>query len=40
LEKAKEEAEKYTNMAVDILDRFDDSIFLKELTCFLLDRRF
>lgn len=40
LEKAKEEAEKYTKMAIDILDKFDDNTFLKELTCFLLDRSF
>lgn len=40
LEKAKEEAEKYTKMAIDILDKFDDNFFLKELTCFLLDRSY
>lgn len=40
LEKAKEHAEIYTELAMEILDSFDDSEFLKELTSFLLERNY
>lgn len=40
LEKAKEQAKKYTEKALEILDGFEENEFLKELTGFLLDRDF
>lgn len=40
LEKAKEQAEKYTKKAMEILDEFEKNEFLKELTGFLLERNF
>ncbi|MCM1226873.1 MAG: polyprenyl synthetase family protein [Clostridium sp.] len=40
LENAKEQARKYTVKAMEILDRFDDNDFLKELTKFLLERNY
>ncbi len=40
LEEAKYKAEIYTKKALDILDRFDGNEFLKELTEFLLERKF
>lgn len=38
LEKAKEEAKKVTNKALEILDNFENNEFLKELTKYLLER--
>lgn len=40
LENAKELAKKYTDKALEILDRFDGNEFLKELTSYLLERKF
>ena len=40
IEKAKEEAEKYTKQAMDILDKFDNNEFLKELTEYMLNRNY
>lgn len=40
LENAKEQAKKYTDRALEILDGFEENEFLKELTGFLLDRNF
>lgn len=39
IEKAKEEADRLTGEAMALLDKFDDSDFLKALTMELLDRR-
>ena len=39
LEKSKDEAEKLTNEAISILDNFENSDFLKELTMELLTRK-
>ena len=39
IEKAKQEADSLTNEALEILDLFPDSEFLKALTAELLDRR-
>ena len=39
IEKAKQEADSLTNEALEILDLFPDSEFLKTLTAELLDRR-
>lgn len=38
VEGAKQRAEELTKMALEILDRFDNNRFLKELTKYLLDR--
>lgn len=40
IEKAREEAEKYTKQAMDILDKFDNNEFLKELTEYMLNRNY
>lgn len=40
LEKAKEQAKLYTDKALKTIENFGDSVFLKELTEFLLDRNF
>ncbi|MGN1087140.1 MAG: polyprenyl synthetase family protein, partial [Porcipelethomonas sp.] len=40
LENAKEQAKKYTDRALEILDGFEENEFLKDLTGFLLDRNF
>lgn len=40
IEKAREEAEKYTKQAMDTLDKFDNNEFLKELTEYMLNRNY
>lgn len=40
IEKAREEAEKYTKQAMDILDKFNNNEFLKELTEYMLNRNY
>ena len=40
IKKAREEAEKYTKQAMDILDKFDNNEFLKELTEYMLNRNY
>ena len=40
IEKARKEAEKYTKQAMDILDKFDNNEFLKELTEYMLNRNY
>ena len=40
IEKAREEAEKYTKQAMDILDKFDNNEVLKELTEYMLNRNY